>query len=87
MLLYRSIDVWKKVDDSTAVRYRCFECLQSGHYSVQSTDIYRLPLDERRAAYLDSQFLELFIQQEPAGRAGEYSTLRQAIAAHDEDFS
>jgi len=54
---------------------------------VQSTDIYRLPLDERRAAYLDSQFLELFIQQEPAGRAGEYRTLRQAIAAHDDDFS
>jgi hypothetical protein len=86
MNLYKTIDVWKRVDGTTAVRYRCFESLQSKRYCVQSTDFYRLPLDEKQFSNLDSQFVQLFIEQEPSSRSAEYLTLEDAIAAHDKDF-
>jgi hypothetical protein len=53
---------------------------------VQSTDFYRLPLDEKQFSNLDSQFVQLFIEQEPSSRSAEYLTLEDAIAAHDKDF-
>ena len=86
MNLYRAIDVWKRVDGSTAVRYRCLESLQSKMYCVQSADFYRLPLADKQISNLDAQFLELLIEQEPSTRGGEYPTLDEAITAHDRDF-
>ena len=86
MNLYRTIDVWKKVDRNAAIRYRCFESFQTKRYCVQSADFYRLPLDAKQAANLDSQFVQLFIEQEPSNRTAEYVTLEEAIAAHDKDF-
>lgn len=86
MNLYKAIDVWKKVDRSTAVRYRCFESLQSKRYYVQNSDFYRLPLNEKQVLNLNSQFVELFLEEEPSNRAGGYPTLEEAIAAHDRDF-
>jgi hypothetical protein len=87
MTLYKSIDVWRRVDETTAVRYRCFESLQSKRYCVQSADFYRLPLDDKEVSSLNSQFLELFIEHEPSSRGSEYLTLEEAIAAHDRLFS
>jgi hypothetical protein len=86
MNLYRSIDVWKRVDEATAIRYRCFESLQSKRYCVQSADFCRLPLDAKQGSSLDSQFVQLFIEQEPSNRTAEYLTLEDAIAARDNDF-
>jgi hypothetical protein len=83
---YRAIDVWKRLDGTSAVRYRCLECLQSKRFCVQSADVYRLPLDGKLASFVDSQFVELFIEQEPSSRSREYSTLEEAIAAHEESF-
>ena len=86
MNLYNTIDVWKRVDQSTALRYRCFQSLQSKEYCVQSVDFYRLPLDAKQVSNLDSQFVQLFIEQEPSNRTAEYLTLEDAIAAHDREF-
>jgi hypothetical protein len=87
MKLYRAIDVWKRADEETAVRYRCFESLLSKRFCVQSADFYRLPPNEQQIADLSRQFVELFIEQEPSSRSGEHSTLEEAIAAHDRAFS
>jgi hypothetical protein len=38
-----SIDIWKRVDEKTLARYRCFQILTSGQYCVQSADYYHLP--------------------------------------------
>jgi hypothetical protein len=84
--IYKAIDVWKIVDESTAIRYRCFESLQSKRFCVQSADFYRLPLNEQQIANLALQFVELFIEQEPSKRSGEHSTLEEAIATHDKTF-
>jgi hypothetical protein len=86
MSLYKAIDVWKRLDENTAIRYRCFESLLSKHFCVQSADFYRLPLNEQHIANLARQFVELFIEQEPSNRGGEHPTLEEAIAAHDRTF-
>ena len=83
---YRAIDVWKRLDGTSAVRYRCFECLQSKRFCVQTADFYRLPTDGKQVSFVNSQFVELFIEQEPSSRSPEYPTLEEAIAAHEESF-
>jgi hypothetical protein len=84
--LYQAIDVWKRLEGTTAVRYRRFECPQSKRFSVQSADFYRLPLDGKQVSLVDSQFVELFIAQEPSKRSTENSRLEETIAAHDQSF-
>jgi hypothetical protein len=86
MNLYKAIDVWKRVNKTTAIRYRCFESLNSGHFCVQSADFYRIPLDADQVRSLSSQFVELLVEQDPVERSGEYATVAEAIAAHDEEF-
>jgi hypothetical protein len=86
MKLYRAIDVWKRMNERTTIRYRCFESLQSKQFCVQSADFYRLPLSEQMIANLARQFVELFIEQEPSDRGGEHRTLEEAIATHDRAF-
>jgi hypothetical protein len=84
MSLYKAIDIWERKDSRTVVRYRCFESLDTGTFSVQSADFYH---DGKQPAKLDAQFLELFTEQDPAERSGEHVTLKAAIAAHNRDFA
>jgi hypothetical protein len=84
--MFKAIDVWKRISDSEAVRYRCFQCLQTGKYSVQSADFYRLPGNPDRSAQLERQHIELFIEQAPDGRNEAYETLEAAIEAHEAEF-
>jgi hypothetical protein len=86
MSLYRAIDVWKRGDENTAIRYRCFESLASRRFCVQSADFYCLPLNEQQIANLARQFVELFIEHEPSNRGGEHPTLEEAISTHDRAF-
>jgi hypothetical protein len=84
--MFKAIDVWKRISDSEAVRYRCFQCLQTGKYSVQSADFYRLPENLAQSDQLERQHVELFVQQAPNERTGAYDTLEAAIAAHEAEF-
>lgn len=86
MRLYRTVDVWRRVSESSIVRYRCFEEVSSRQFSVQSADFYRLPLDLKQVANLDKQYLELLAEQAPDERAGAFGSLEAAIEAHDKDF-
>jgi len=84
MTLYKTIDVWVRKDNRTVVRYRCFESLDSGRFSVQSADFYR---DGKPSANLDNQFVELFTEQDPSKRSGEHASLKAAIDAHNREFA
>jgi hypothetical protein len=86
-LLFKTIDVLKRISDSEAVRYRCFQSLDTGKYSVQSADFYRLPRNPDESAQLERQHIELFIEQAPDERSGSYETLEAAIQAHEVEFS
>ena len=84
--MFKAIDVWKRISGSEAVRYRCFQCLRTGKYSVQSADFYRLPGNPAQSDQLDRQHIELFVQQAPDERTGAYDTLEAAIDAHEAEF-
>ena len=84
--MFKAIDVWKRISDSEAVRYRCFQCLRTGKYSVQSADFYRLPENPAQSDQLDRQHIELFVQQAPDEKTGAYDTLEAAIDAHEAEF-
>jgi len=86
MILYRSIDVWQILDPRTLIRYRCFQVLQSDRYCVQSADFYTLPIDERQARSLETQFLDLLIEEAPDRRTTTFASLEEAIAHHDKEF-
>ncbi len=67
--LFRAIDVWQRTSPVELVRFRCFQSLVTGKYSVQSEDHYRLPLDAKQIANLETQFLELLFDESPAERS------------------
>jgi hypothetical protein len=84
--MFKAIDVWKRISDSEAVRYRCFQNLQTGEYSVQSADFYRLPRNPAQSDRLEQQHIELFVEQAPDERTGSHETLEAAIEAHEAEF-
>lgn len=85
--MYKAIDVWKRSDDTTVVRYRCFQVLPQNRFCVQSVDYYRIPLNKLQIEALDRQFLELLLEEAPDDRNKTYNSLEEAIAKYDEDFA
>ena len=63
MKYYKALDVWSRKNEKTVVRYRCFQLLPDGGYSVQSADHYHAPFVDTRAGQLDKQFLELLLTE------------------------
>lgn len=86
MKSYRTIDVWKKTTSGTVIRFRCFQIDESSAYCVQSADIYHEPISEEQIGYLERQYIELLIEEDPEKRNGIYPTLEEAIAAHEKEF-
>jgi hypothetical protein len=84
--LYREVNVWKRVSDREAARYRCFERLPEGGYGIQSVDWYQLPLKEKEVKFLENNFLELMIEKTLANRTKLYPTVTEAIAAFEQNF-
>lgn len=84
--LYKPIDVWRRVGSTRLVRYRCFEVLPDGGFCVQSADFFDVPLNEKAAAQLERQWLELFGEEAPESRSGVHSSLQAAVEAHDRSF-
>ena len=85
--MFKAIDMWKRIDYVTAIRYRCFQRLADGQFCVQSADCYHLPLNENQVRTLDKQFLELFIEEAPDQRSSLHSTLEEAIAQYELEFA
>jgi hypothetical protein len=85
--MFKSIDIWKTLDDSSVIRYRCFQRLRDGQFCIQSADLYNLPLREEQIRFLDKQFLELFIEEPPDRRSSLHATLEEAIATYDLEFA
>jgi hypothetical protein len=83
---YKAIDVWSRRDEGTVVRYRCFQLLPDGGYSVQSADYYKAPFLDSRPAKHEKQFLELLLEEDPKVRSPLFRTLVEAIRAFDREF-
>jgi hypothetical protein len=85
-MIFKSLDVWQRLNDFTAVHYRCFQIGEGQAFCVQSRDVYHLPLNEKQMSFFGRQFVELLCEEAPNNRSGVYPTLLQAIQAFDEDF-
>jgi hypothetical protein len=86
-MLYEAIQIWKRSDERTAIRYQCLKNLATGQYSVQSADFFQLPLKPAQIHEFQVQFVELFCESDPSERAGAFDSVEQAIAAHERDFN
>jgi hypothetical protein len=84
--LYREVNIWKRVSEKEAARYRCFERLPEGGYGIQSVDWYQLPLKEKNTKFLDNNYLELMIEKTLTNQTKLYPTVAEAIAAFEQDF-
>ncbi len=84
--MYKQINVWRRIDSTTAACYRCFERLSDGLAAVQSVDYFHLPLSEAEQVTSGSQLVELFIEEDPIERSGGFPSVTEAIAAHDRNF-
>jgi hypothetical protein len=84
-MIYKSVDIWRRLGPSRLMRYHCFEVLPSGGFCVQSADVYEAGNMQRSAEH-DKQFLELLAEDAPEGRAGSFPTLEEAIESFDAEF-
>jgi hypothetical protein len=87
MKYYKALDVWCRKNKQTVVRYRCFQLLPNGGFSVQSADHYHTPFADSRAEQLDKQFLELFLAEAPEVRSSLFPTLDETVRAFAQEFS
>lgn len=85
-MIYKSIDVWKRLGTSRLVRYRCFEVLPEGGFCVQSADYYDAPFSDPRREDHDKQFLELLAEDAPEKRSMSSPTIEGAIDSYDAEF-
>lgn len=86
MTYYQSSFVWKRIDENTAARYFCLFDINSNKYAVQNTDFFYLPIQKNHIDAASRSLIELFIEIEPKERCEWFSTLMDAIIAHDNDF-
>jgi hypothetical protein len=86
MKYYKVLDVWSRKNEKTVVRYRCFQLLPDGGYSVQSADHYHAPFADIRTEELDKQFLELLSEEAPEARSPLFPTVDEAIGAFVREF-
>ena len=85
--LFKEINVWRRIDDRTLIRYRCFQILPGDLYCVKSSDFYYWPLNEEQLRQLERYHLEsLFENALISPEIEAFATLEEAIARHDEDF-
>ena len=82
---WKSYDVWRRTENQ-AIRYRCFQNVRTGLFSVQSADFYQLPLNHENICRHDNQFIEYFLEEAPDDRSGSFNSLEEAIQAHDDEF-
>jgi hypothetical protein len=78
--------VWKRIDDTRIVRFRCFEEMETHLFCVQNADFYTMPLKADVIANSERLFLELLAETEPMDRCTWFATVEEAVAAHEESF-
>lgn len=86
MKLYRQIDVWSRLSDSTIIRYRCFQILPDNLFCVQNADTFPGRVTQKRINELEDIFHELLLDEAPEARTEPAATLEEAIARHREAF-
>ena len=80
--LLREISIWRRSETGGAIRYTCFQRLDTMQYGIQSSEKYA----SAKSAHGDSDdriamFLDLFIDVSPIERCEWFDTLELAVEA------
>lgn len=86
MHLFQVFDVWERVSEDLAIRYRCLKRFTDEKFVVQSADFFYRSTDETSLVASDRQFLELLLDSDPFERGEVASTLEKAIQLHKTAF-
>lgn len=83
--LYREIVIWRRNSDVEAVRYCCFENLETSQFCVQLADFIQLPINDEQAHHQLRNRVELFVEGQLES-CDWHGSLKAAIEAHDAMF-
>jgi hypothetical protein len=85
-VMYRSFSVWRRSKEGV-YRYRMFENLETGQFSVQSRDFFgESSVPQKWILDLEQLFLELLIEDAPEQRCGGGAdSIKTAINQYDSD--
>ena len=86
LMLYQEMLMWKRLDDRTAIHYRCLMNQATRKFSVQSADFCRLPMNTEQIRQRQIQFVELLCECDPSERSGAFDSIEEAIADHERRF-
>lgn len=86
-VIYKQLNIWKKVSNKQLICYRLFERLSDNSYAVQSVDYFSIPIDEKIFMQFNKQLIELFLETNIEEREKFYSSIEEAIKAFDNDFT
>ena len=84
--LYRAVQVWRRTDASTSIRYSCLENLSNGSFCVVVADFVRVPLEPAVREFQDRNVVELLAKFEMAPEHEWFGSLADAIKRHDKNF-
>jgi hypothetical protein len=85
--MYRQINIFKRIDETNIVIFRCFERLDVNKFCVQSADYFSLPINDSQLKNSEKQLLELFIEEIPDNRSDLHHTIEEAVKHFINDFS
>jgi hypothetical protein len=85
MKLYRKVAVWKRVNDSLAVRYQLIEDLTERKFAIQSADYFTPSMAYTGILALEKQFAER-LMDDPSEREWSES-IERAIEDFDKAFA
>lgn len=85
--MYQAVFVWKRLSKRSAVRYSCLLDVSNGMVAVQSADFFQTPVASSAVEFFDRQFVELLTEIDPQERCAWYSSVIDAIQAHDSEFA
>lgn len=77
-MLYKEIYVWEKINSKHAIRYTCFELLETNEYVVQTAD-YFYEEGSMSSDFFHRQQVELFLEDAPEERMMTAKTIKEAI--------
>lgn len=86
-ILYERVEVWKRVRVNLVIRFQCLRCLTDGLFAVQSADLLRAATYKADLQASDQKFVELLLGENPADRCAWFSSVSEAVSAHEREFA
>ena len=85
--MFERIEIWKRVARNLAIRFQCLRRVPDGMFAVQNADYLRPESHGADMQASESRFIELLLDDDPSDRCDWFSSLSEAISAHEKEFA